>query len=71
MSELLKEYHKKYSKAYYEINKEYYKKYNRINYEKNKEKNKEKIECSCGLLFPKNHLKRHQKSLKHINMLFD
>lgn len=70
MSELLKEYHKKYNKAYYEINKEYYKKYSKNYYEINKEIDKKKIECSCGLLVPKNHLKRHQKSMKHINMLY-
>jgi len=68
-----KEYYKEYMKEYREKNKielnekknEYNKEYYQENKDKINKKNKEKIKCDkCDCLIRKQHLKRHQKSMK-------
>ena len=49
---------KQYKKEYYEKNKDILK----LNF-------KEKITCSCGTVVTKNHMKRHEKSNKHIDFI--
>jgi hypothetical protein len=75
---------KEYKKEYYEQNadkiKEYKKEYREQNankikkqkkeyYEKNAEKIKKLIICECGCEIMKKHLKRHQQTAKHINLI--
>jgi len=52
-------------KEYCESNKEKLKKYKKEYYEKNKEK----IKCECGCEINKDFLKKHQTSLKHIQLV--
>lgn len=56
-------------KEHYQDNKEKILEYHIRYYKKNKEKVKEyreeKITCECGSIINKNHLARHQKSIKH------
>jgi group I intron endonuclease len=53
------------NKKYRQDNKEKKKEYNKQYSEDNKEKLKEKVECEfCKSLIRKNHLKRHQQSIK-------
>jgi len=74
------ERYKKNKQKYLEKNKQYYEKHKaELNekkkqyYEKHKdelnEKNKQKIICECGAESTKNHISRHRKSKKHINLL--
>ncbi len=69
-----------YMKRYREQNKEKISELKQTNYIQNKEEiiakskiryeiNKEKIKCSCGCFTSKHHIKRHEKSPKHIALL--
>ncbi len=71
---------KDYMKHYREENKEKISEIKQLNYIKNKEVilekskqkyeiNKEKIKCSCGCFTSKHHIKRHEKSKKHIDII--
>jgi len=57
-----KEKIKQKDKEYYEKNKDKIK-------EKNKERKREKITCECGSITNKSHLRRHEKSKKHLNFI--
>jgi hypothetical protein len=82
--ERLKEYRKKYGeinreqilekkKKYYQENKETFaikgKEYKLKNSDKIKKNKSEKIVCECGCLIARNHLARHKKTKKHLEML--
>jgi len=60
-------------KQHYENNKDDRKKNMKIYYENNKEqiaqKHKEKITCECGSIVSHNHIARHRKSKKHIDIM--
>ena len=69
-----------YMKRYREENKEKIKELKLLNYNQNKEiilekskiryeNNKEKVKCSCGCFTSKHHIKRHEKSSKHVNLI--
>ena len=68
-----KEYIVEYNKEYCENNKEVILKKKKKYYEDNKkitsEKSKEKITCECGCKVRKQHLNRHKKSQKHIDLM--
>ena len=61
------------SREYYIKNREKIRQIKQNNYIKNKEKiseeRKEKIICECGVESNKQHIKRHQATKKHINLL--
>jgi hypothetical protein len=61
IAEKLKEYRKNNKETLLQKNKEYY--------EKNKDKIFEKVKCECGCEISKQHLNRHQKSKKHIDLM--
>ena len=65
----MKERNKKNQKAYCEKNKEIIQGKKNKYYEKNKHHINEKIECKCGYETYKKHLKRHQQSIKHIEVM--
>ena len=60
-------------KDYMKINKDrkqdYDKKYREDNKEIITKKLKEKITCKCGCVVTKIHLKRHERTKKHINLM--
>ena len=58
-----------YIKQYREDNTEITKDKKKIFYEKNKQKINEKVNCLCGCEVNKHHLKRHQTSKKHIDLM--
>ncbi len=69
-----------YMKRYREENKEKISELKLLNYIQNKEVilekskiryeiNKKKVKCSCGYFTSKHHMKRHEKSQKHINLI--
>ena len=60
-----KEYNKNNVERISEKNKEYYKR-NKHNIQ---EKHKEKIVCVCGCEITRRHLKRHQQSIKHNDLM--
>ena len=75
-----KNYYKEYHKEYRDENKEKIKQYRDDNKDKKKEYNKEyretnkneintKITCQCGCVVTKIHLKRHETTKKHINLM--
>jgi len=77
-----KETKKEYNKMYNENNKEYLIEYRKAYYKENRdlilEKNKayqenkkEQTICECGCVVTKNHISRHKKSKKHINLLIE
>ena len=66
-----KEYHndnreqiKEHRKQYHDKNKEYFKEYI-------KTYSVEKITCDCGCIVTRGHLRRHQRSKKHIELMKD
>jgi hypothetical protein len=68
-----KEHIKKIKKIYYENNeekdKERSKKYRENNEEKIKQQKKEKYTCCCGVISVRNHFRRHERSIFHLNYL--
>jgi hypothetical protein len=56
---------REYRKHHYETNKEKKQEY----YKNNKHKLTEKITCKCGCEVSKNHLPRHERSKKHIDLM--
>jgi glucosamine 6-phosphate synthetase-like amidotransferase/phosphosugar isomerase protein len=68
-----KETIKKKKREYYEDNKEKIQELRKEYYEKNKEKILEKQKdiciCSCGCEVNKHHIKRHQQTNKHVNLM--
>ena len=62
-----------YGKEYRQKNKEYRKEKNQEWYQANKaeilEQKKEKIKCDCGSIVSRNHIARHNRSIKHIEYL--
>ena len=76
-----KEYYKQYSKKYVELHRDERKKYKQNYYEQNKDKINERereyrngkgsIQCECGCMITKFHLKRHQATKKHIQLMED
>jgi hypothetical protein len=57
------------SKAKYQENKEEKKEWFRLHYQKTKHIRNEAIQCECGCMISKYHLKRHQQSEKHKTLM--
>jgi hypothetical protein len=57
------------TKHYRQENKEKIKDKNKTYYDKNKEKIHEKIICECGCVTTKCHMKRHQQTKKHLDLI--
>ena len=49
--------------------KEYTKKYYHSNKDKIKEDKKQKTTCECGCIISNNHIARHRKTKKHLDMV--
>ena len=64
--EKIKEYQTKHYAKNSEKIKERQAKYNANNAEKIKERQAEKVDCVCGSIVTKCHIKRHERSKKHI-----
>ena len=68
-----KEYYKEYYKQYSKDNKEKLKQYQKQYREDNKDqillKRKQKITCICGSTVSKQHIKRHERTKKHIQYI--
>ena len=60
---------KEHKKEYYKQNKDTFKEYYEQNKEKIKEHRKERIQCDCGMTYPRNNKTHHCKSNKHIKLL--
>jgi len=56
-------------KKYYEDNKEKIKNYYEDNKEQINERAKQKIKCQCGTYVTKRHIRRHERSKKHLKYL--
>lgn len=58
-----------YMKEYYHNNSASISEYRKQNYQKKKDVVNEKIECSCGKIYTKQHQHRHEKTKKHQNWI--
>ena len=58
-----------YKKHYQKLNKDKITEYNKQRYDKNKNKILEKIKCECGCMTSRNHIERHRKSKKHMELM--
>ena len=66
-----KEKMKEYFEEYYENNKEKIAEQKKEYYQYNKEKIAEKVTCECGCVVTRNHLARHKKTNKHLELIKD
>ena len=67
--EQIKEYNKEYREKNIEHLREKDKQYYEVNKKEILEKKKEKVECPCGSVVRKSHLRRHEMTQKHQNYL--
>jgi len=63
------ETHKEYHKEYRETHKEYQKEYYETHKKQIANQRGEKVTCKCGCIVSRNKLQRHQRTLKHLELI--